>query len=295
MNRAQSTHAIAEPVPVPVPVPHLPVQSALTPVSLVRRWVVDYFNAQSDEAAREFIAPDYALEIGDYLFDGRDSQWLPAVRQQFNQFPGMGMTAHQVVAGSGDKADRVAIWFSEHGASGGPGGPVAAWSGVGIYRARGDRLVGCCAQEDYTTRSRQLRSGIADSVDPPTPAPWDTLPQGANLQAEAVVRQWLTGSWPVADAVKPAALRCDDDHITGQPLRFQVESVEVVDLFSSGPQVAFHARQRGRYLGGLHGVPVRERSELLNCNGIVRVEHGAVCAGRVIRDRGGLKARLLKD
>lgn len=269
----------------------------LTPVQLVRRWVVDYFNAQSDDAAREFIAPEYALEIGDYLFDGRDTQWLPAVRQQFEQFPGMGMTAHQVLAGSGDKADRVAIWFSEHGAAGGPGGPAAAWSGVGIYRASGGRLVGCCAQEDYTTRSRQLRSGIADAVDPPTPAPWDTVAQGANPAAEAVVRHWLAGAWPVADsgAAAGAAVRCDDDPITGRPLQFQVESVEVVDLFSSGSDVAFHVRQRGRYLGGLHGVPVRERSELLNCNGIVRVENGAVRAGRVIRDRGGLKARLLKD
>jgi hypothetical protein len=35
--------------------------------------------------------------------------------------------------------------------------------------------------------------------------------------------------------------------------------------------------------------------ELLNVNGILRVEGGAVRAGRVIRDRGGLKGRLQKD
>lgn len=260
-------------------------------VQLARRWVVDYFNSQSDEAAREFIAPGYALEIGDYLFDGRDTQWLPAVAQQFAQFPGMGMTVHQVVAGSGDKADRVAVWFSEHGASGGPGGPVAVWTGVGIYRADGDRLVGCCAQEDYFTRSRQLRKGVTDPVDPPAPAPWDTVPLGTNVAAEAVVREWLRGSWPAATA----AVRVDDDHITGQPLVFEVTATEVVDLFSSGPDVAFHVRQRGRYLGGLPGVPARDREELLNVNGIVRVDGGAVCAGRVIRDRGGLKTRVLKD
>lgn len=261
------------------------------PVQLARQWVVKYFNGQSDEAAREFIAPTYALEIGDYLFDGRDTQWLPAVAQQFAQFPGMGMTVHQVMAGSGLKADRVAVWFSEHGASGGPGGPVAVWSGVGIYRADGERLVGCCAQEDYFTRSRQLRSGVTDSVDPPAPAPWDTLPLGENPEAETAVREWLKRDWPVAEAT----VRVDDDHITGQPLHFEVASVEVVDIFSSGADVAFHARQRGHYRGGLPGVPARERMELLNVNGIVQVRQGVVQAGRVIRDRGGLKARLLKD
>lgn len=261
------------------------------PVQLARRWVVSYFNGQSDAAAREFIAPQYALEIGDYLFEGRDTQWLPAVAQQFAQFPGMGMTVHQVVAGSDGKADRVAVWFSEHGASGGPGGPVAVWSGVGIYRAQGEVLVGCCAQEDYFTRSRQLRSGVTDAVDPPAPAPWDTVPLGANRVAEALACQWLAQSWPVANP----AVRVDDEHITGQLMAFEVHSVEVVDMFSSGPDVAFHVRQRGRYLGGLPGVPGREGDELLNVNGILRVQDGVVIAGRVIRDRGGLKARLLKD
>lgn len=260
-------------------------------VQLARRWVVDYFNSQDDAAAREFIAPDYALEIGDHLFDGRDTQWLPAVAQQFAQFPGMGMTVHQVVAGSGNKAGHVAVCFSEHGASGGPGGPAAVWSGVGIYRAKGERLVACCAQEDYFTRSRQLRSGVCDAIDPPAPAPWDTVPLGSNAEAEAVVRLWLSQPWPVAHT----PVRVDDEHITGQPMVFDVHSTEMVDVFSSGPDVAFHVRQRGIYRGGLPGVPVREREELLQVNGILRVQEGAVCAGRVIRDRGGLKARLLKD
>lgn len=261
------------------------------PVQLARRWVVDYFNAQDETAAREFIAPHYALEIGDYRFDGRDTQWLPAVAQQFAQFPGMGMTVHQVVVGSGDQSDRVALWFSEHGASGGPGGPRAVWSGVGIYRAEGDRLVGCCAQEDYYTRSRQLRSGLTDPVDRPAPAPWDTLPLGSNRAAEAAVHLWLQRSWPAQEP----AVHVDDEHITAEPMTFTVERTEVVDVFSSGPDVAFHARQWGRYRGGLAGVPVRDRLERLNVNGILRLEGQTVTGGRVIRDRGGLKGRLLKD
>lgn len=258
---------------------------------LARRWVVNYFNGQNENAAREFIAPHYALEIGDHLFSGRDTQWLPAVAQQFAQFPGMGMTVHKVVLGSDDKANRVGVWFSEHGASGGPGGPVAVWSGVGIYRSQGNQLVGCCAQEDYFTRSRQLRSGTTDAVDPPAAAPWDTLPLGTNLQAQAIVEQWLQHAWPVNES----QVHVDDEHITGQHLLFEVTSTDIIDLFSSGPDVVFHARQRGFYRGGLAGVPEREREEVLNVNGMVTVRDGAVHSGRVIRDRGGLKGRLLKD
>ena len=260
-----------------------------TPVRLARRWVVDYFNRQDDEAAREFIAPGYTLRIGDHVFAGRDTQWLPAVRQQFALFPGMGMTVHQLVAGT----DRVAVCFSEHGAS---AGKVAVWSGVAIYRGEGDLLVGCVAQEDYTTRQRQLKSGIADPVDPPAAAPWDTVALPANPQAEEVVRRWLTGNWPTVipaqAGTQGSAVRCDDEHITGVPLQFDVRSCEFTELFSSGEHVAFHVQQTGHYRGGLPGVPANDQEVLLHCNGIVRVADGAVVGGRVIRDRGALRVRL---
>jgi hypothetical protein len=103
----------------------------------------------------EFIVPSYALEIGDHVFAGRDDQWLPAVDQQMQAFPGMGMTVHQVIS----TYDRVAVYFSEHGAT---KGRLAVWSGVGIYRSNGQQLTGCIAQEDYMTRQRQLKSGVCD-------------------------------------------------------------------------------------------------------------------------------------
>jgi SnoaL-like domain len=261
------------------------------PVQLARRWVVDYFNAHDDAAAREFIAPEYALEIGDHLLAGRDTQWLPAVARQFAQFPGMGMTVHQVVAGSEDKANRVAVWFSEHGAAGGPGGPVAVWSGVGIYQSNGDQLVACCAQEDYFTRARQLRQKVTDRADPPAPAPWDVLPMGSNLPAESVVQNWLANSWPQAQP----EVHVDDEHITGQRMVFDVQSVDILDIFSSAEQVAFHACQHGTYRSGLSAGVERNRLEKLQVNGILQVQNGFVTGGRVIRDRGGLKARLMKD
>lgn len=256
-------------------------------VRLARRWVVDYFNRHDADAARAFIAPDYALQIGDTTFAGRDEQWLPAVARQMETFPGLGMTVHQILAGR----DRVAVLFTQHGASGGSGGRVACWSGVAIYRGDGETLSGCVAQEDYFTRQRQLKSGVADAIDAPAAAPWDTPVLPADAQAEAVVRRWLGESWPC----KAAGVRCDDEHISAMPLAFGVSSAEITELFSSGPEVAFHVRQAGRYLGGLPGLGASPRDAVLHCNGIVRVRDGQVRSGRVIRDRAGLRASLLKD
>jgi hypothetical protein len=253
---------------------------------LARRWVVDYFNSHDDAAAREFCAPQYALSIGEYRLAGRDEQWLPAVRKQMELFPGLGMTVHQVVAAQ----DRAAVLFTQHGASGGAGGRVACWSGVAIYRADGgsELLTGCVAQEDYQTRQRQLKSGVADPVDPPHPAPWDTPLLPPDPAAEAAVRAWLSQSWPAVDGT----VRCDDEHLTGVLLAFEVASADVGQLYSSGSQVVFHVRQLGRYRGGLPGVAASDRELPLNCNGILTVEQGRVVGGRVVRDRAGLRAAL---
>jgi hypothetical protein len=106
----------------------------------------------------------------------------------------------------------------------------------------------------------------------------------------AVVRYWLNQPWPPAEP----AVRCDDEHITGAPLRFEVESSEIDALYSSGPNVAFHVRQMGTYMGGLAGVEPIQRNAVLHCNGIVRVVDGVVKQGRVIRDRFALRASLKK-
>jgi hypothetical protein len=141
------------------------------------------------------------------------------------------------------------------------------------------------------TRQRQLKSGICDAVEAPAVSPWDTTPLGSNPAAEAVVRHWLTQSWPLTTQ----SVRCDDEHITGMPLHFKVQSVEFTELFSSGDDVAFHARQTGQYLGGFVGIEASNKSWLLNVNGILRVQDAQVTSGRIIRDRGGLKTRLQQD
>lgn len=252
-------------------------------LQLMKRWVVNYFNQHSDEAAREFIAPDYKLEIGDVVFVGRDDQWLPAVQQQFRLFPSLSMTVHQALAGD----DWAAAWFSEHGAS---DGKAACWSGVAIYRNNGFQLTRCVAQEDYFTRHRQMKSGVCDALDAPAVAPWDMPQEPPNLEALAVVKEWLSGSWPPLHA----SVRCDDEHITGVPLQFKVQTTLIDELHASGNHVVFHARQTGTYLGGLAGMAPNQDNAVLHCNGILKVDQGQVVQGRVIRDRVGLKASLKK-
>jgi hypothetical protein len=220
-----------------------PATNITSPIQLLRHWVVDYFNAHNAAAARDFVAPDYTLHIGDVVFTGRDEQWLPAVDKQMQVYPGLGMTVHQVISGH----DWAAAYFSEHGAS---QARTACWSGVAIYFSDGRRLTRCIAQEDYMTRQRQLKSGVADAVEAPAAAPWDTPARARDTDAEATVRQWLQRSWPT----KTLGVRCDDEHITGVPLEFDVAENTIDVLQSSGTDVVFHTYQRGFYAGGLAGV-----------------------------------------
>lgn len=250
-----------------------------TALSLVRRWVNDYFNRHDAAATADFIAPGYSLEIGDVVFAGRDDSWLPAVARQMALFPGLGMTVHQTVAGEG----WAAAWFSEHGTS---EGKAACWSGVAIWRSEGRFLTGCIAQEDYMTRQRQLKAGTTDPVEPPAVAPWDAAPGARNPTAEEAVRRWLSDGWP-----KTGPVRSDDEHITAVPLVFDVDRTEIPFLSSSGDTVVFHARQSGTYRAGLPRNPPSGEG-LLHVNGILRVENGRIVSGRIIRDRLGLQAAL---
>ncbi|TMM51740.1 ester cyclase [Sulfitobacter sabulilitoris] len=252
-----------------------------TALGLLRRWVVDYFNRHDAAACADFIVPDYSLHIGDTVFRGRDTEWLPAVDVQMKLFPGLAMTVHQTLSGP----DWAAAYFSEHGAS---KGRAAVWSGIAIYRTDGTRLVSCVAQEDYMTRQRQLKSGLADPAEPPAVAPWDGAEGTPDPDAEAVVRDWLGADWPLDHP----AIRVDDEHITGTPLRFATRSVDVRSLHSADGHVVFHAVYHGQYQGGLPKVDPTGQAAHLHCNGMLRVEDGKVSSGRIIRDRLALRVLL---
>lgn len=259
-------------------------------VGLIRRFVVEFMNGRNIGACRDFMAADYTLRMGDLLIGGRDDQYLPAVRRQLDQFPGMGMTVHALIT----SGDRIAIQFSEHGASGGVGGRCAAWAGIALYRWDGERLTGCVAEEDYAARRRQLSTGSVDPIDPPMAAPWDAASLPTDVDAERTARTWLergAAAGQVDDLV-----RRDDEHLgLASSLRFQVATTDVTELFSAGSTVAFHVRQTGYCLDGVQGKDVSGRSGVLHSAGIVSVVEGAVRTGRIIRDRAGLQRSLLLE
>ena len=116
-------------------------------IGLMRRWVIDFFNSHDAAAARGLLSPDYALRVGEATIEGCD-EYLAAVQRQFEQFPGLGMTVHAVVS----TEDRIALHFTEHGASAGVDSAVTCWSGVALYRSYGAVLTGCVAVEDYAAR-----------------------------------------------------------------------------------------------------------------------------------------------
>ena len=136
-------------------------------VALVRRFAVGFINGHDAAVCAEIMAPDYTLRIGPDVLVGRDLEYVPAVRSQLDQFPGLGLTVHDLFT----DGEQVALHFSEHGASASRGGRVAAWAGIAVYRWDGSRLTGCVAEEDYLARRRQLATGKPDPVGRPAPAP----------------------------------------------------------------------------------------------------------------------------
>ncbi|ONH35109.1 MULTISPECIES: long-chain-fatty-acid--CoA ligase [Protofrankia] len=253
--------------------------------ALVRRWSVDWLNGRHPEVCEEILSPDYTLLIGGYLLGPRD-EYVPATLAQLNRYPGLVVTAHQVIAAG----DRVAVWFTEHGASARLEGRRAAWPGVALFRSNGEQLTHCFCEEDYYARRRQLDRSASDVVDAPAVAPWDPVPGTANPAAESVVKAWL-GERDLRSA--PVVI---DDAVTGAQPPEQVLDVTgftVNEMFSAGPQVAFHATQTGVYAGGLDGLEgALGDPALLHLAGIVEVRDARIVGGRVVRDRLGTARSL---
>jgi predicted ester cyclase len=253
-------------------------------VALMRRFVVEFFNGHDTRVCTELMDPEYRLHVAGDVIIGRDAHYVPAVQRQFDQFPGLGMTVHRLVASD----DRAAIHFSEHGASGGVGGRVATWAGIALYRRDRDRLTTSFAEEDYAARRRQLTSGTADPVEPPAAAPWDISTSAPDPEAERVVLSWLE------QGLAGGGVAFDDEHLgLAAPLVFDVENVAVTELFSAGHDVAFHAALTGRELAqDVQGLPARAvpaQVATITAAGIVSTAGGAVVGGTVIRNRAALQ------
>jgi predicted ester cyclase len=261
-------------------------------VALMRRYVNDYTNRHDTSVCAEIMEPDYTLRMGPHEVAGRDELYIPASRKQFTQFPGLCLTVHEIVT----NGDRLAMRFSEHGRSVRHSGNAAAWTGLGLYRWNGRRLVENFVEQDYLARRRQLASGIPATVEPPALAPWDTEALPSSPESEAAVRDWVAGGpahqSPTLDT-DPVGVALDDGDTA---TLLEDASSQVDDLFSAGSHVAFRVTRTGTYAGGLEGVDdaLVGAPGSLHLVGLVTVADGRVTGGRIVRDRLGLARSLTK-
>jgi hypothetical protein len=256
-------------------------------VALMRRYCYDYTNRQDFAACDTIMVPGYTLHMGTHDLTGRDEFYKPATQRQFDQFPGLVLTINEIIT----NGDRLCLRFSEHGASVRHERRRAAWGGVGLYKWDGERLLENYVEQDYYSRRLQLATGQPVDVDAPAIAPWDTLPQPVNETAETLVRNALTEG----TLLKTPGIRFDDGGAAGPTQQIlEPTEVRINDLFSAGDRVAFHIGQCGRLIADFStDHPELVGSDvLLHMAGVVTVTDGAICAGRIIRDRLGLRRRL---
>jgi predicted ester cyclase len=252
-------------------------------IALMRHYVVDYTNRHDQSEAESIMEPDYVLRMGDHVVLGRDDAYRAATAKQFQQFPGLTLTVHEVVTSGA----RLAMRFSEHGASRTHDGSPCSWGGIGLYSWNGCRLVSNFVEQDYFSRREQLAAGRANAVESPALAPWDTAAQAPDPVAENITRAWLDSG---AVATTPGVL-LDDQWISKRaaPLIDQ-SSIELNDFFSCGASVAFHATQRGTPLEDIEGAAAATPA-FLHMAGLVHIREGRVASGRVIRNRLDLVRR----
>lgn len=260
---------------------------AIEPLAtLLRGFAVEFLTCQQWTALPRIMVPEYRLNVGGHVISGRDTQYRSAILTQFEQFPGLGVTVHEVLL----TTDAVAMRFTEHGASRRDTGRPAAWQGVALFRIASGKLCTGWAEEDYLARKRQLRGGICDPIEAPHPAPWDVRVEPADLAAEGVARNWLeSGSLcgPLS-GVQTSSAGSDPSAL------IRVGEVQIDELFGTADRVAFHVTQRGDYAGGLPdiaphlvGTPVT-----LRYAGLLSVRAGSVSSVRAVADRLGLQRSL---
>lgn len=259
-------------------------------VALMRKYCIDYTNCHDQSVCDEIMHPDYVVHIAQHDLP-RDLLYKPAVTSIFARFPGLGLTVHELVT----NGDRLAMRFTEHGASVEEEERLAAWTGIGVYRWNGEQLIENFVEQDFLARQAQLLGDAPTApLEPPHLDPWvGTKAEPANPEVEKVTREWLERG-DIRSA--PEAVVDSSWYEAMAPSPIEVETVVINDLFSAGERVAFHVSQSGRYLGGLPGVdPAREGGPArLDCAGLATISDGQVQSVRVITDRLGTTHALLQ-
>jgi len=239
-------------------------------VALMRRYSIDYTNSHDLSVCDEIMEPDYVVHISGWSLV-RDAAYKPAVEMIFGQFPGLCLAIHEIVT----NGERLAMRFSEHAAD--AEGRCCAWAGIALYRWNGSKLTECRVEQDFLSRQRQLTTGKPEPLEPPHHDPWTTTrPLAADASAERVAADWLR----------------DGDLSSFSPV-VERSRIDIHDLFSAGPRVAFHASLTGSYAGGLPDADEHRGKEArLDLTGIVTISGAEVRDVRVVSDRLGTWSRL---
>jgi hypothetical protein len=201
--------------------------------------------------------------------------------------PQIAITVHEVIA----NGPRFAMRYSEHCRD--PEGLEIAWGGIGLYRWDGERLTHNATEQDQAARDAQIAGRRPGRVEPPAVSPWDTPVQAADPAAEAIVWSWLK-SGAVAETPQ---VSIDDAWVGGdRPALIEQRSIQLLDMMSAGPKVAFHALQHGNVSPG----PASDqehagRKVQLHIAGLVDTADGRVVAGTVLRNKNELMAALQRE
>lgn len=264
------------------------MSDGLTPSARVLRgFATDFLTSHDVSAVQWVMDPDYRLSIGGHLFEGRDDSYLPATAAQLDMFPGLVVTAHDVILGT----DAVALRFTEHGVSVKNPGKAAAWRGITLFRLKNGRLEHGWAEEDYYARKRQLKSGECDAVAPPHPAPWDVPTLAPDAATEAMVRAWLSDPTSV--------LSGDVEQVMVEGPSFGAlimpTGITVSQMFSAGDRAAFHAVVEGSYARGFPDIAAAHAGApiVLRMAGMLSVHDGGVRDVQISADRLGLHRHML--
>ena len=251
---------------------------------LLRAFSVEFLTAHNADVARRIMADEYCLSICSVELGPRDSGYLPATVAQLDQFPGLCVTAHDVVIGR----DAVALRFTEHGVSAREQ-RTSSWGGITLFRIADGQLVRGWAEEDYFARKLQLRSGEVNLISAPHPAPWDQPVSEPDVVTERVVRDWLADPQNLVGAM-------DEISAGGPPIRTLVTpvAVELSMLFTAGGRAAFHAVITGTYAGGFEDVSADRIGQPVTfpVAAIVDVIGDAVARVQLCGDRLGLHRSL---
>ena len=251
----------------------------------LRRYSFAYTASHDPSICDDLMVDDYTLHMGEYEIRGRDLNYKPAAIKQLRQFPGLGMSVHDLLI----TPERAALQFSEYGRSA-VTGTTAAWAGVSMYHWDGDRLTDCRVEQDYYSRRAQLRSDRPHPIEPVAHDPWAVPIETPDPRVEQIARSWITDNGTATLDVGSV-----DDEPAAPPARIVLAdpSYEILDCFSGAERAAFHVTARGT-VAAWPGAPADliGRPALVYYAGLATIRDGRVSGARVISDRLAVERRM---